>query len=639
MAGNKQQAQNQAKVFSRRAMIMGGMQAGLVGTLIARLYYLQVVESEKYRLLADENRINLRLLPPSRGLILDRFGVPLAANFPNYRAILVAEQTKDLEQTLGDFARLVPLTERERAKVLRELKRNRAFTPIPVKEDLSWDQMSQVELNLPELPGISIEEDQKRYYPFAGLTAHILGYVQTASESEVAADSDPLLTLPGFRIGRNGLEKTYDRSLRGSAGKSEMEVNSVGRIIRQLSRVEGKPGADLVTTIDIGLQEFAQQRIAAEQSCSTVVMDIFTGEVLAMASTPSFDPASFYRGISGDEWRTLNADMFRPLTNKTVSDGYAPGSTFKIVTTMAAQAAGISPSFSVFCPGFYTFGPMRLHCWKKEGHGHVSMADALKHSCDVYYYDVAKRVGIDAIAEMARKFGLGQPTGVDLPGENPGVIPDQQWKISTLGEKWYPGETLVAGIGQGFIQATPLQLCLMTARVANGGFAIKPRLFKRYGAAGSDEAYPPLTVVNAGQESDAAPKMDVKQEHLAIIRRGMDLVTNDQRGTAYRRRIDIPGMEMAGKTGTSQVRRITMSERATGVRKNEDLPWPQRDHALFVAFAPVHQPRYAISVVIEHGGGGSTFAAPIARDILIECQRRDPARRNPNDEGGRREMP
>lgn len=636
MAGSKQQAQNQAKVFSRRAMILGGMQTALVSSLIARLYYLQVIESEKYRLLAEENRINLRLLPPPRGLILDRFGVPLATNFPNYRAILVAEQTKDLEQTLGDFARVIPLSERERTKVMRELKRNRTFTPILVKEDLSWEQMSQVELNLPELPGISIEEDQKRYYPFAGLTAHILGYVQTASEQEVAADPDPLLTLPGFRIGRNGLERTYDKSLRGSAGQSAIEVNSVGRIIRQLSRTEGKPGADLVTTIDIGLQEFAQQRIAAEQSCSSVVMDIFTGEILAMASTPSFDPASFYRGISGDEWRALNADMFRPLTNKTISDGYAPGSTFKLVTSIAAQEAGISPNFSVFCPGFYIFGPMRLHCWKKEGHGHVSMVDGLKHSCDVFFYDIAKRVGIDAIAETARKFGLGKMTGIDLPGENPGTIPDQAWKIGTLGEKWYPGETLVAGIGQGFIQASPLQLCLMTARVANGGYAVTPRLFKRYGAGAAD---PAVAAANAGIVEAAAPKMDVNPDHLAIVRRGMDLVTNDQRGTAYRRRIAIPGMEMAGKTGTSQVRRITMSERATGVRKNEDLPWPQRDHALFVAFAPVHQPRYAISVVIEHGGGGSTFAAPIARDILIECQRRDPARRNPNDEGGRREMP
>lgn len=637
MAGSKQQVQNQAKVFARRAMILGGLQASLVGSLVARLYFLQVVESDKYRLLAEENRINLRLLPPPRGLILDRFGVPLAANFPNYRAILVAEQTKDLAQTLGDFARLVPLSEHERNKVMRELKRNRAFTPIPVKEDLSWEQMSQIELNLPELPGISIEEDQKRYYPFGGLTAHILGYVQVPSEQEVSNDPDPLLTLPGFRIGRSGLERTYDQSLRGAAGRSEIEVNSVGRIIRELSREEGKPGADLVTTIDVGLQQFAQQRLASEESASTVVMDIFTGNILAMASTPTFDPASFYRGITSEEWHALNADMYRPLTNKTISDEYAPGSTYKVVTTMAALAAGIDPNFSVFCPGFYIFGPMRLHCWKKEGHGHVGMVDAIKHSCDVYFYEISKRVGVDAIAAMARKFGLGQLTGIDTHGEKPGVIPDQAWKIGTLGEKWYPGETLVAGIGQGFVHCTPLQLCVMTARVANGGYAVEPRLFQRYGntegAAGDD------TDQLARPGEDGFPKMKVNPDHLAIVRRGMDLVTNDPRGTAFRRRIDIPGMEMAGKTGTSQVRRITMSERATGVRKNEDLPWPQRDHALFVAFAPVHQPRYAISVVVEHGGGGSTYAAPIARDILIECQRRDPARRNPNAEGGRREMP
>jgi len=640
MAGSKQQLQNQTKVFSRRVAILGGLQTMLVGALVSRLYYLQVVEADKYRLLADENRINLRLLPPSRGLILDRFGVPLAANFPNYRAILVAEQTKDLEQTLGDFARLVPLSERERTKVMRELKRNRAFTPIPVKEDLTWEQMSQVELNLPELPGISIEEDQKRYYPFGGLTAHILGYVQVASEKEVAEDPDPLLTLPSFRIGRNGLEKAFDKTLRGSAGRSEIEVNSVGRVIRELSRVEGTPGADLVTTIDIGLQEFAQQRVSAEQSCAAVVMDIFTGELLAMASTPTFDPAVFYRGVTAAEWQALNADIYRPLTNKTIADGYAPGSTFKMMTALAALEAGINPNFSVFCPGHYIFGPMRLHCWKKEGHGHVDMLDSLKHSCDVYYYDIARRVGVDAIAAMARKFGLGQLTGIDLPGERPGVIPDQAWKLGTLGEKWYPGETLVAGIGQGFILTSPLQLCVMTARIANGGYAVIPHIFKRFGASAPPSTDPVAAAAQAGRSDVLGyPAIDVNREHLAIIRRGMDLVSNDPRGTAFRRRIDIPGMEMAGKTGTSQVRRITMAERSTGVRKNEDKPWQHRDHALFVAYAPVHQPRYAISVVVEHGGGGSTYAAPIARDILIECQRRDPSRRNPNAEGGRREMP
>lgn len=640
MAGGKQQSQNQAKVFSRRVAILGGLQTVLVGALASRLYYLQVVEADKYALLAEENRINVRLLPPPRGLILDRFGVPLAANFPNYRAILVAERTKDLDRTLGDFARLIPLSERERAKVMRELKRNRAFTPIPIKEDLTWEQMSQVELNLPELPGVSIEADQKRYYPYAGLTAHILGYVQIPNEKEVAADPDPLLTLPGFRIGRNGIEKYYDRALRGTAGRSAQEVNSVGRVIRELSRDEGQPGNDLVTTIDIGLQEFAQQRISAEQSCSCVVMDIFTGEVLTMASTPTFDPASFYNGITPEEWQSLNADMYRPLTNKTISDGYAPGSTFKMMTTLAALEAGISPNFSVFCPGHYIFGPMRLHCWKKEGHGHVDMLDALQHSCDVYYYDISRRVGVDAIAEVSRRFGLGQPTGIDLPGEKPGVIPDQAWKLGTLGEKWYPGETLVAGIGQGFILTTPLQLCVMTARIANGGYAVTPHIFKRFGASAPPSSDPLVAAAQSGR-ADALgfPAMAVNQDHLAILRRGMDLVTNEARGTAYRRRIDIPGMEMAGKTGTSQVRRITMAERSTGVRKNEDLPWQFRDHALFIAYAPVHQPRYAISVVVEHGGGGSTYAAPIARDILIECQRRDPSRRNPNAEGGRREMP
>jgi penicillin-binding protein 2 len=626
----KQQAQTQTKVFNRRVAILGAIQTGLVGALAGRLYYLQVVEADKYRLLAEENRINLRLVSPPRGLILDRFGVPLAANFPNYRVILVAEQTKDLTRTLGAFGQLVPMTERERNKVLKELKRNRAFTPIPLKEDLSWEQMSRVELNLPELPGIAIEVDQKRYYPFAGSTVHILGYVQVPSEQEVEIDRDPLLRLPGFKIGRQGLEKQYESRLRGKAGRSEIEVNSVGRVIRELSRDEGKPGADLVTTIDIGLQQFAQQRLSAEASASAVVMDVVNGDILAMAATPSYDPALFYRGISSQDWQALNSDIHRPLTNKTISDEYAPGSTFKPMVALAALKAGIGSDFSAFCPGFYRFGPITLHCWKKEGHGRMDMVRGLQHSCDVYFYELSRRVGVDAMAEMSRNFGLGRPTGIDLFGEKAGTIPDQAWKLATLGEKWYPGETLIAGIGQGFINVTPLQLCVMTARLANGGLAVKPHLIKRAigGAGSSDEQ---------GDAADGAPvfpSLGIDQDHLAVVRYGLDRVTNDERGTAYRSRIDIPGMEMAGKTGTSQVRRISAAERITGVRKNEDLPWPQRDHALFIAFAPVHQPRYAISVIVEHGGGGSRYAAPIARDIMIECQKRDPARRNPNVKSG-----
>ncbi|GAB2176754.1 penicillin-binding protein 2 [Dongia sp. agr-C8] len=616
----------QSRVFNRRAALMGLGQAGLTLALAGRLYYLQVLQADKYKLLADENRINLRLLPPSRGLIYDRFGLPLADNYPNYRAMLVAEQTTDLARTLADFAELVPITERERAKIMKELSRNRPFTPIPVKEDLDWEQVSRVEINLPDLPGISIEVDQKRVYPFGGIAAHLLGYVSAPNEKDIEDDKDPLLSLPGIRIGKNGLERQYESPLRGQAGQSELEVNSVGRVIRELAREEGTPGKDLVTSLDIGLQQFVQQRLSAEFSGAAVIMDIYNGDILAMASTPTYDPSAFYRGLSPAEWQQLTSDEYRPLTNKAIAGQFAPGSTFKIATTIAAQQVGVSPAFNVFCPGYYTLGNMRFHCWKKEGHGHVDMPGAIQHSCDVFFYELARTIGIDAIAVAAKELGLGDVAGLDLPGEKPGVIPNRAWKKAVLGQTWHPGETLINAIGQGFVLATPLQLCVMTARVANGGYAVKPHLFKANEPAKADGPSP-------------YPKLNLQQSWLDVVKDGMDRVCNAQRGTAYTSRITIPGMEMAGKTGSAQVRRITMAERATGVRKNEDIPWRQRDHALFVAFAPVHEPRYACAVVIEHGGGGARYAGPIARDMLIECQRRDPARRNPNNEGGRREMP
>jgi penicillin-binding protein 2 len=626
---NKQQSQTIQRVFSRRVALLGGGQVLLLSALFGRMYYLQVLESDKYKVLAEENRINRRLLPPSRGLILDRFGVPLANNFPNYRAMLIAEQTPDLEETLRDFSQLVSMSERERTKVLRERARSRAFMPITVKEDLTWEQVAQVEINLPDLPGISIDVDQKRHYPYGGITSHILGYVASVSESDLAKDPDPLLQLPGFHIGKNGLEKQYETLLRGKAGESQYEVNSVGRTIRELTRQEGQPGQDLVTTLDIGLQQFTHQRLASELAGAAVVMDIFSGDVLALASTPSYDPAAFSRGLTSLEWQALTTDIYGPLTNKAIAGQYPPGSTFKLMTSLAALKAGINPSATVFCSGVTALGNARFHCWRKEGHGTQSMTDALKNSCDVYFYEMARRIGIDAIAEMARLFGLGQSEGLDLPGEKYGLIPDRGWKRATMGEPWHQGETLVNAIGQGFVQATPLQLCVMVSRVANGGYAVRPHLMRAAGDANQVKADGPSIY----------PSMGIDADWLATVRTGMDRVSNELRGTAYRSRITIPGMELAGKTGSSQVRRITMAERSRGVRKNEDLPWNQRDHALFVAFAPVHAPRYACCVVVEHGGGGSTVAAPIARDILIECQRRDPSRRNPNIEGGRNEMP
>jgi penicillin-binding protein 2 len=624
----QQQQQSQQKVFTRRLAILGGLKALMVTTLAGRLYYLQVIEGEKYKLLSDENRINHRILFPPRGLIVDRFGIPLATNSPSYRAILVAEQTPNLQATLEAFSAIVPLSERDIARSMKERQHTQDFKPITVKDDLNWDEVNAVELNLPDLPGISIEIDQKRVYPFGGITSHILGYVATPNEKDVENDTDPLLKQPGFRIGKNGLERQYDTPLRGSAGESQLEVNSFGRVIRELARQEGQPGGDLVTTLDVGLHQFAHQRLSSEMAGAAVVMDVYTGDLLALASTPSFDPTAFYRGLTTDEWQELSNDIYGPLTNKAVAGQYAPGSTFKMITALAGLRAGVSPNDHVYCSGVTVLGSARFHCWKREGHGSQDMANGIKNSCDSYFYEIARRAGIDMIADTARMFGLGSAEGLDLPGEKPGLIPDTAWKRATFDDIWHPGETLVAGIGQGFITTTPLQLCVMTARIANGGYAVKPRLVRRISDASQNDEGNPVF-----------PSLDVPDNFLKILRNGMDLVTNGDRGTAYRSRIDIPGMEMAGKTGTSQVRRITMAERARGVIKNQDLPWNQRDNALFVAFAPVHAPRYACAVVVEHGGGGSAVAAPIARDILIECQRRDPSRRNPNAEGGRREMP
>ncbi|MBA4097834.1 MAG: penicillin-binding protein 2 [Rhodospirillum sp.] len=624
----QQQQQSQQKVFTRRVAMLGGLKTLMVTALAGRLYYLQVIEGEKYRLLSDENRINHRILFPPRGLIVDRFGIPMATNSPSYRAILVAEQTPNLKATLEAFSAIVPLSERDIAKTMKERQHTQEFKPITVKDDLNWEEVNAVELNLPDLPGISIEIDQKRVYPFGGITSHILGYVAVPNENDVERDPDPLLKQPGFRIGKNGLERQYDSPLRGGAGESQLEVNSFGRVIRELARQEGQPGGDLVTTLDIGLHQFAHQRLSSEMAGAAAVMDVYTGDLLALVSTPSYDPTAFYRGLTTDEWQELSNDIYGPLTNKAVAGQYAPGSTFKMITALAGLRAGVSPNDHVYCSGVTVLGSARFHCWKREGHGALDMTNALKFSCDCYFYEIARRAGIDRIAETARMFGLGNLEGLDLPGEKPGLIPDSQWKRATFDDIWHPGETLVAGIGQGFITTTPLQLCVMTARIANGGYAVKPRLVRRI----SDESM-------NDEGTPVFPSLDLSPDHLKILRTGMDMVSNTERGTAFRSRIDVPGMELAGKTGTSQVRRITMAERARGVLKNDQLPWNRRDHALFVAFAPVHAPRYACAVVVEHGGGGSAVAAPIARDILIECQRRDPSRRNPNAEGGRREMP
>ncbi len=597
--------------FTRRMLVLGGLKVGLLSTLAARLYYLQVLQSAKYTMLAEENRISLRLIAPSRGPITDRFGVPLAMNQQNYRVVVVSERTKNIPETLDKISQIVPLTDGDRRRVLREVQRKRRFVPVTVRENLTWEQVATLEMNMPDLPGAAIDVGEIRYYPFAEATAHILGYVGAVAEAEL--NGDPVLSLPGFRIGKSGLEKHHEKNLRGTAGTSQLEVNAVGRVIRELSRDEGQPGREVQLTIDIGLQQFCQKRLSAEQSAAAVVMDVHTGAIYALASHPTYDPNQFTMGISAELWEELLSNPTTPLSNKAVAGQYPPGSTFKPVVVLAALESGlISPRHTVFCPGWMELGDHRFHCWKKHGHGTVDAVGALRDSCDVYFYDLARRLGVDRIAEMAQRFGMGHVSGLDLPHERPGLIPTREWKRRALNASWTQGESLIASIGQGYVLATPLQLTTMACRLANGGFAVKPHLTKQ--------------VKGVLTETTSWPSLGVKKENLDVVLAGMNAVTNVQGGTAFKARITEAGFEMAGKTGSAQVRRITMAERATGVKKNEQLPWRERDHALFIAYAPVHAPRYAIGVIVEHGGGGSSVAAPVARDILLECQKRDPGR-------------
>jgi penicillin-binding protein 2 len=434
--------QDRGRIFTRRAMMLAGGQALLFTGLAARMYYLQVIESSRYRVLAEENRISLRLLPPPRGRVLDRRGVPLAVNVQNYRIVIVPEEAEDVEQMLDRLDRLVQVPEHERRRILREVRRRRAFVPVTVRENLTWEEVSRIEVNAPDLPGINIDVGETRAYPFAGAAAHALGYVASVSERELTGD--PLLELPGFRIGKNGVERQYDLQLRGKAGNAEVEVNALGRVIRELRRQEGQPGQDVHLTIDVGLQEFVAKRIAEERRAAVVVMDAHKGDVLSMVSMPTYDPTAFNEGLSGKEWNRLITNPDAPLTNKVIAGQYSPGSTYKIVVALAALEAGIPPAFRTSCFEHIQLGNTRFHCWKKGGHGSLDMVEAIKHSCDIYFYELSKRVGIARMSAMAKRLGLGQSLDFDVPGERAGLIPTREWKQATIGcrgssaRRWSP---------------------------------------------------------------------------------------------------------------------------------------------------------------------------------------------------------
>lgn len=601
------------KLFTRRAAIMGGAQATLMFGLAARMYYLQVIEADEYAMLAEENRVNLRLEPPLRGVLFDRFGVEIAANRQNFQVVLIPEQTNSVEETLNKLEKLVDISERERRRILREVRRSRPFVPVTVADNLDWEYFAKINVRAPQLPGVLARSGKTRHYPFADDLAHVVGYVGPVSQSELT--NDPVLQHPDFRIGKSGIEKTLDIDLRGVAGNSRVEVNAHGRVIRELKKDLGKPGAEVVLTLDMEIQRYAVERLE-DESATVIVMDCQQGDILALVSNPAFDPNVFNVGIGDEAWKQLVDDPKKPLVNKAIAGQYPPGSTFKMIVALAAlEGRVMDPDEPVVCTGRYRLGTHLFHCWRRQGHGPMNMRDGIKNSCDIYFYELARRVGVERIGEMARRFGLGEAFDLGLPGTKAGLVPSRGWKQATTGVRWQQGETLITGIGQGYLLATPLQLAVMVARIGNGGKAVVPKLVHSVGG----------EVTAAAGASD----MGLKVSSTAFVGDAMAAVTNEAGGTAYRSGIRTKGMELAGKTGTAQVRRITRAERQRGVIKNEDLAWARRDHALFVAFAPIHAPRYAISVVVEHGGSGSRAAGPVARDIMKKTLERDPASRAP----------
>ncbi|WP_289149642.1 penicillin-binding protein 2 [uncultured Salipiger sp.] len=587
-----------SRKITRRGLMLGAAQVAFAGTLAMRMRYMQVEQADEFRLLAEENRINIHLIPPSRGRIFDRNGRVIAENENTYRITMRREDAGDIDDVIRRLSVLVELDPAEVKRAIEEMRTSPPFLQVTVADRVSWESISRVAVNAPALPGVTPEVGLSRVYPQHENFAHVVGYVGPVSERDLARyeDPEPVLRIPRFQIGKVGIEAKFEEQLRGKAGAKRVEVNAVGRVMRELDRREGETGADMQLTVDSDLQDYIKARLG-EESASAVVIDVENGDVLAIASAPSYDPNKFVRGISVADYNVLRENNHRPLASKTVQDAYPPGSTFKLVTALAGLEAGvIGPDDTVYCPGHMEVGSRRFHCWKRSGHGRVNLENSLRDSCDVFYYDLALKVGIEKIAEMGRRFGLGTAPDVPMSAVTDGLIPDKEWKRRERGAEWRIGDTVNASIGQGYVLTSPLQQAVMVARVATGR-AIEPRLVRSIGGVETP--------------SRGGGTLDIDPTHLKYIRKGMYAVMNSRRGTAYRSRIALDHMLMAGKTGTSQV--------LNRVVNSKEVPWEHRDHALFVNFAPYDAPRIAVSVVVEHGGGGSSTAAPIARDITLQA--------------------
>ncbi len=601
-----EQAQADATMTRRAALMsLGGI--GMFGILGARLYNLQVTNAEDYIALSEDNRFNYNMLLPSRGQILDRHGEALAVNIPNYRIVLIPERTPNIDEALAAVSDVIDIDERALKRIHRDIKSNPKFVPITIQDNVEWEKFASLNMGIYDLPGVVPEVAEGRNYPNNGIFAHTLGYIGRAGDSDVEADDDPLLRQPTFRIGKTGVEAAEDKKLRGASGRLKVEVNAMGRIVREWPdpKDAARPGKDVFLTLDAHLQKFSAEQFE-DDSGGISVIDCMTGELRTLLSMPSFDANLFVNGLTQSDMDQLNNDPKRPQFNKVIGGGYPPASTYKMVVMLAAlESRMIDPNDDVFCVGKLRLGNRTFHCWKRQGHGRMDMREALKQSCDTYFYEIAQVIGVSKIADMGKRLGLGQTFGIGIAGEKSGIVPDEDWKQERLGAAWRMGDTLNASIGQGFVLTTPLQLSVMTARLARGTEAITPSLI-------------------IGQDIKPFDSLDIDPRHLAYVRDAMYSVCEEPGGTAYRAdSLGLGGPKMAGKTGTGQVRGISLSERAEGVRKNDEVPWELRDHSIFVGYAPYDQPRFAVGTIVEHGGSGSGRAANITRAVLSEALKRD----------------
>jgi len=583
----------QVSLFNRRTFVLFLLKLSLFTTVGWRLYNIQIIDASKYKTLSKKNQIDLEIIFPIRGKIFDRNNVLIAKNEKVYDLYLIPENTKSINNTLNSLSKFIDIDFAKRRKVIELTNKVKKFEKIKIFENISWSTLEKIETNKYNLEGIFIAEDYLRVYPYKDIFSHLLGYISKPNQKELAL---PYISkMPNLDIGKEGLEKSFNPILIGKAGQREIEVNSNGRIIREISKIDSIKGEEVSLSIDLRIQEYAINLLKSYKAGSINVINIKNGEILCMASTPTYDPNKIIQKPNKMYWEKILENSLSPLTNRSIQGLYSPGSTFKMIVAIAALKHGIINSNTTnSCSGKIGFGNRLYHCWKTNGHGKMNVTDAIKQSCDVFFYEISKKLGIDKIAEVAKDFGLGQTFDISMPNQKKGIVPTKKWKKNKIGESWYAGETLISGIGQGFILTNPFQLAVMTSIIASNGKIIEPTILKSNGASfKTNEKY---------------------STEIKIIKKAMFKVVNENKGTAFKSRLE--DIKFAGKTGTSQVRRISLSERESSDFREKEQEWKKRDHALFVGYIPYDDPQYAISVIIEHGGSGASTAAPIAKQVF-----------------------